>query len=160
MGEWIKLFYWHQHSGSMHSYSEIRSNVWKEHMHTDYTHFLLQILGLFISYLYIYILGKWLQKEDIAETAVHFVLKWGFVVNPVGNNSRMLETKDFRDIASAYMPLKWVLQGHPKKRTFTFSLWSIRKLWHHVELLTVVILVQKSKVIGQVEEELWFFYHF
>ena len=45
----------------------------------DYTHFLLQILGLFISY----ILGKWLQKEDIAETAVHFVLKWGFEVNPV-----------------------------------------------------------------------------
>ena len=26
--------------------------------------------------IYIYILGKWLQKEDIAETAVHFVLKW------------------------------------------------------------------------------------
>ncbi len=58
----------------------------------------------------IIILGKWLQKEDIAETAVHFVLKWGFEVNPVSNNSsnnsRMLETKDFRDIASAYMPLK------------------------------------------------------
>ena len=28
-----------------------------------------------------YILGKWLQKEDITETAVHFVLKWGFEVN-------------------------------------------------------------------------------
>ena len=28
----------------------------------DYTHFLLQILGLFLSY----ILGKWLQKEGIA----------------------------------------------------------------------------------------------
>jgi len=72
----------------------------------DYTHFLLQILDLFISY----ISGKWLQKEDIAETAVHFVLKWGFEVSPVSNNSsnnsRMLETKDFRDIASAYMPLK------------------------------------------------------
>ena len=54
----------------------------------------------------IYILGKWLQKEDIAETAVHFVLKWGFEVNPVSNNSRMLETEDFGDIASAYMPLK------------------------------------------------------
>ena len=54
----------------------------------------------------IYILGKWLQKEDIAETAVHFVLKWVFVVNPVSNNSRMLETKDLRDIASSYMPLK------------------------------------------------------
>ena len=40
----------------------------------DYRHLLLQILGLFVSY----ILGKWLQKEDIAETAVHFVLKWGF----------------------------------------------------------------------------------
>ena len=52
------------------------------------------------------ILGKWLQKEDIAETAVHFVLKWGFEVNPISNNSRMLETEDFGDIASAYMPLK------------------------------------------------------
>ena len=61
-----------------------------------------QILGLFVWY----ILGKWLQKEDIAETAVHFVLKWGFEVNPVSNNSRMLETEDFGDIASAYMPLK------------------------------------------------------
>ena len=68
----------------------------------DYTLFLLQILGLFISY----ILGKWLQKEDIAETAVHFVLKWGFEVNPVSNNSRMLETEDFGDIASVYIPLK------------------------------------------------------
>ena len=53
-----------------------------------------------------YLLGKWLQKEDIAETAVHFVLKWGFEVSPVNNNSRMLETEDFGDIASAYMPLK------------------------------------------------------
>ena len=79
----------------MHGYSEIRSN----------THFLLQILGLFVLYIY-YLLGKWLQKEDIAETAVHFVLKWGFEVNPVSNNSRMLETEDFGDIASAYMPLK------------------------------------------------------
>ena len=52
------------------------------------------------------ILGKWLQKEDIAKTAVHFVLKWGFEVNPVSNNSRMFETEDFGDIASAYMPLK------------------------------------------------------
>ena len=58
----------------------------------------MQILGLFV----LYILGKWLQKEDIAETAVHFVFKWGFEVNPVGNNSRMLETKDFRDIAVNY----------------------------------------------------------
>ena len=51
-----------------------------------------------------YILGKWLQKEDIAETAVHFVLKWGFEVNPVSNNSsnnsRMLETEEFGDITS------------------------------------------------------------
>ena len=49
-------------------------------------------------------------KEDIAGTAVHFVLKWGFEVSPVSNNSsnnsRMLETKGFRDITSAYMPLK------------------------------------------------------
>ena len=71
----------------------------------DYTHFLLQILGLLVSY----ILDKWLQKEDIAETAVHFVLKWGFEVNPVSNNSRMLETEDLGDIPSAYMPLKWGL---------------------------------------------------
>ena len=62
----------------------------------------LSVLGLFVSY----ILGKWLQKEDIAETAVHFVLKWGFEVSPVSNNSRMLETEDLGDIASTYLPLK------------------------------------------------------
>ena len=151
-----QLFYWHQHSGSVH-YSEItsRSNVWKEHTHTeghiyDYTPFLLQILGWLVSY----ILDKWLQKEDIAETAVHFVLKWGFEVNPVSNNSRMLETEDFGDITSAYMPLKplkapvrWCKVSLKKKKkwTFKFSLWSIRKVWHHVEFLTVVILVQKVR---------------
>ena len=52
-------------------------------------------------------------KEDIAKTAVHFVLKWGFEANPVSNNSsnnsRMLETEDLGDIVSAYMPLKWGL---------------------------------------------------
>ena len=53
-----------------------------------------------------YILGKWLQKEDTAETAVHFVFKWLFEDSPVSNNSRMLETEDFGDIASAYMPFK------------------------------------------------------
>ena len=37
---------------------------------------------------------------------MHFVLKWGFEVNPVSNNSRMLETKDFRDIASALYALE------------------------------------------------------
>ena len=56
-------------------------------------------------------LGKWLQKEDIAETAVHFVFKWGFEVNPVSNNSRMLETEDLGDITYTYMPLKQGLQG-------------------------------------------------
>ena len=45
-------------------------------------------------------------KRRHSQTAVHFVLKWGFEVNPVSNNSRMLETEDFGDIASAYMPLK------------------------------------------------------
>ena len=81
----------------------------------DYTHFLLQILGLFISY----ILGKWLQKEDIAETAVHFVLKWGFEVNPVSNSSRMLETEDFGDMAWHICPWNGackVMQGHPEKK--------------------------------------------
>ena len=68
----------------------------------------MQILGLFL-------LGKWLQKEDVAETAVHFVLKWGFEVSPVNNNSRMLETEDFGDIPSTYMPLKRVMQGQPEK---------------------------------------------
>ena len=47
-----------------------------------------------------------MQKEDIAETALRFVLKWGFEVNPVSNNSRMLETEDFGDIVSAYVPSK------------------------------------------------------
>ena len=59
-----------------------------------------------LTFCFVYILIKWLQKEVIADTAVHFVLKWGFEVNPVSNNSRMLETEDFGDIASAYMPLK------------------------------------------------------
>ena len=54
----------------------------------DYTHFLLQILGLFVSY----ILGKWLQKEDIAETTVRFLFEWVFEAGPVSNNLRMLET--------------------------------------------------------------------
>ena len=53
-----------------------------------------------------HIFGKWMQKEDIAKTAEHFVLKWVFEVNRVSNNSsnnsRMLETKDFMDIAYAY----------------------------------------------------------
>ena len=85
----------------------------------DYIHFLLQISSLFIWY----ILGKWLQKEDIAETAVHFVLKWGFEVNPVSNNSRMLQTKDFGDITSVYMPLKRackVVQGQPERKKKDF----------------------------------------
>ena len=46
---------------------------------------------------------------------MHFVLKWGFEVSPVSNNSRMLETEDLGDIASAYMPCK-VMQGHPEKK--------------------------------------------
>ena len=53
--------------------SERSLRILKDTYIYDYTHFLLQILGLFI----LYILGKWMQKEDIAETAVHFVLKWG-----------------------------------------------------------------------------------
>ena len=81
--------------------SERSIGILKIHIY-DYTHFLLQIWVFFLSF----VLGKWLQKEDIAETAVHFVLKWGFEVNPVSNNSRMLETEVLGDIASAYMPLK------------------------------------------------------
>ena len=63
VGGWLLstwLFCWHQHSGSMCGYSETRSrsNVWKEHMHTerhkyDKTRdktFPLQILGLFASW--------------------------------------------------------------------------------------------------------------
>ena len=33
---------------------------------------------------------------------MHFVLKWGFEVNPVSNNSRMLENEDFGDIPPIY----------------------------------------------------------
>ena len=117
-------FYWHQHSGSVHGYSEIRSrsNVWKEHTHTE-GHIYIWLHSLSVANVgfirFVYILGKWLQKEDIAKTAVHFVLKWGFEVNPVSNNSRMLETEDFGDIASAYI-CPWngackVMQGHPEK---------------------------------------------
>ena len=47
----------HQHSGSVHCFSEnrSRSNVWKAHMHTERhkhnkSHFMLQILGLFALY--------------------------------------------------------------------------------------------------------------
>ena len=31
-----------------------------------------------------------------------FVLKWGFEVSQVSNNSRMLETEDFGDMATSY----------------------------------------------------------
>ena len=85
----------------LHQMSERRIRIWKDTTRIN-RHLLLQILGLFVSY----ILSKRLQKEDIAETAVHFVLKWGFEVSPVSNNSRMLETEDFGDMASPYMPLK------------------------------------------------------
>ena len=97
------------------------------------------------------------RKHSWDKTAVHFVLKWGFEVNPVSNNSRMLGTKDFRDIASASDH-----EAGPvlKKWTSTFSLWSFRKLWHHVEGLNCGYFGTKSKVIGQVEEELWFFLPF
>ena len=117
------------------------------HSFYDYTHFLLQILGLFISYK----LGKWLQKEDIAETAVHFVLKWGFEVNPDNNNSRMLETKDFRDIASAYMPLKRGLSRSPwkKKDFYIFSVIN-PKIMASCRGLNCGYFGTKSKVIGQV----------
>ena len=60
----------------------------------------------FIRFVYIKVNGC---KKKTAETAVPFVLKWGFGVSQVSNNSRMLETEDFGDIASAYMPLKRVL---------------------------------------------------
>ena len=64
-GQVDQWFYQHQHTGSMHGFSEIRSrsNVWKKHTHTeghiyDYAHFLLQNLGLFVlcvcMYIYIY----------------------------------------------------------------------------------------------------------
>ena len=43
------------------------------------------------------------MAADIAKTAVHFVLKWGFEVSPVSNNARMLETEDFGDITSTYV---------------------------------------------------------
>ena len=50
-------------------------------------------------------------KRRHRETAAHFVFKWGVEVNPVSNNSRMLETEDLWDITYAYMPLKQGLQG-------------------------------------------------
>ena len=50
---------------------------------------------------------------------MHFVFKWGFEVNPVSNNSRMLETEDFGDIPSACAlemgPVRKEMQGHPEK---------------------------------------------
>ena len=59
------------------------------------------------GFIVLYILGKWLQKEDIAESAgPHFFFKWGFEVTPVSNNSRMLEAEDLGHIVSPYMPLE------------------------------------------------------
>ena len=60
------------------------------------------------------------MAANIAKTAVHFVLKWGFEVSPVSNNARMLETEDFGDITSTYV-CPWngackVMQGHPEKK--------------------------------------------
>ena len=50
---------------------------------------------------------------------MHFVLKWGFEVNPVSNNSRMLETEDlgghgFGIYALETGPCK-VKKGQPEK---------------------------------------------
>ena len=97
MGEWINCFTDISTQASctvtqkldLDQMSERSIRILKDTYIYDYTHFLLQILGLFVSY----ISGKWLQKEDIAKTAVHFVLKWGFEVNPLSNNSRMLEQR-------------------------------------------------------------------
>ena len=69
---------------------------------------------------------------------MHFVLKWGFEVNPVSNSSRMMETEDFGDIVSFETACKG-MQGQPEKN----GLLNFLKVWHHVEFLTVVILVQK-----------------
>ena len=87
-----------------------------------------------------------MQKEDIAETAVHFVLKWGFEVNQVSNNSRMLEPEDLGGIASLKQGL---LQGHLSV-TNQRSMASCR-------VLNCGYFGTKRKAIGQVEEELWFF---
>ena len=55
------------------------------------------------------------SKRRHSETAVHFVLKWGFEVNPVSNNSRMLETEDFGVYALETGACK-VMQGYPQKK--------------------------------------------
>ena len=103
MGEWISCFTDISTQEGCRVTQKLDLDQMSERSILYNTHFLLQILGLFVSFR---ILGKWLQKEDIAETAVHFVLKWGFEVNPVSNNSRIMETEDLGDIASTYMPLK------------------------------------------------------
>ena len=103
MGEWINCFTDISTQEACTVTQKLDLDQMSERSILYNTHFLLQILGLFVSFR---ILGKWLQKEDIAKTAVHFVLKWGFEASPVSNNSRMLETEDSGDIASPYMPLK------------------------------------------------------
>ena len=86
---------------------ELQQSYWREqrHIYENFCCFNSQVLEDYIYICVCIYIYMWLQKEDIAETAVHFVLKWGFEVNPVSNNSRMLET-DFGDIPSAKMPLK------------------------------------------------------
>ena len=88
---WVdQLFYWHQHSGRVQGYSEIRSrsNVWKEHRHSEGQVYMITLTfcckfwwhtegqvdmitltfccKFWVYSFCIYILGKWLQKEDIA----------------------------------------------------------------------------------------------
>ena len=102
---------------------------------------------------FVYILGKWLQKEDIAETAVHFVLKWGFVVNPVSNNSRMLETSLLH-----ICPWNGVCKVMQERKKMDFYIFSVinQKSMASCRVLNCGYFGTKHKVIGQVEEELWF----
>ena len=72
---WVdQLFYWHQHSGRVQGYSEIRSrsNVWKEHMHTEghiYIKYMITLtfcckFWVYLLYIYIYIYIVWFSCKQ------------------------------------------------------------------------------------------------
>ena len=107
------------------------------------------------GFIVLYMLGKWLQKEDIAESAVpHFFLN-------VGLKSLQLAT-----IPGCWRQRIWGTSfphicpwNSLKKMEFIFSVIN-QKSMASCRVLNCGYFCIKSKRTGHVEGELWFFYHF
>ena len=134
-------------------YSEIRSrsNVWKEQRHTeghiyDYTHFLLQILGLFLSYIY---KTNGCKKKTKPRLLCTLFWNGGLKSIQLATIPGCWKQRIWGTSLPHICPWNGACKGDArspwKKRTLKFSLWSIKKVWHHVEFLTMVILVQNVR---------------